>query len=161
LFTLSLVLLGVGSAADAVAADPPPPPEDLPAVSAYVELVPSSTGSRAPKREKPSTRPLRPSFEAAIRREGGKDAPALKEITSSPAYGVPPRRPLGRNRQSPESAARATDDGSADNAFSAAIAAATEEDASRMLLLALILPLITGGILAAFVFERRRSRTAV
>src|SRR5215211_6583118 len=67
----------------------PPPPEDVPAVSAYVELVPTSRGRRSPGGGPTKRGTLPRAIEAQLAREGGSEAPLLKEVATSQAYGAP------------------------------------------------------------------------
>lgn len=65
------------------------PPPDIPAVAAYVEMVPTSRGSRPPRPDQAGTIPLAPGVEAELRRIGGPEAERLKTIATSPELGAP------------------------------------------------------------------------
>ena len=71
----------------------PPPPEDIPAVGAYVELVPTAGGSRqAGRRQRGRGLPLPIRVSRTLDRAGGSDAPLLKRVATAPDLGAPTRR---------------------------------------------------------------------
>jgi hypothetical protein len=127
----------------------PPPPEDVPAVSAYVELVPTSRGSRSPRVGAGGTSKLPTEVEAQLARGGGTDAPLLKEIATSRAYGAPPSAPTSRGPMQP--AALPPDE----TALGAAVGVATDGSDERVLLLGGLLVLLTVGLGGAAVYRRR------
>ena len=137
----------VGTAA--AAPPPPPPPEDVPAVSAYVELVPTSRGSRSPRAGENESRTLPPAIEARITREGGSDAAGLKKVATSSAYGAPQAR-KGVTR---EAEVEPTDESS----LGAAVTVVTDAGDDRLLALGLVLIALTAGAAAAAFFRRPRA----
>jgi hypothetical protein len=129
----------------AVAATPPPP-EDVPAVSAYVELVPTSRGRRSPGVGPTKRGTLPRAIEAQLAREGGSEAPLLKEVATSPAYGAPRvRKPVPREPE-PEPTEEST--------LGAAVTAVTDGGDHRLLALGLVLLALTAGA-AAVAYLRR------
>jgi septal ring-binding cell division protein DamX len=94
LYRTGLATVAVGAmlvAAPVASADHDPShvSEDNPGIAQYVEQLPTSKGSRAGGVAKPGTRRLRPSVQRRIQREGGSDAPALRELVTSPVLGAP------------------------------------------------------------------------
>lgn len=143
-FAVLVALTWVGSAS----AQTPPPPEDVPAVSAYVELVPTSEGSRSPSVGPGGTVKLPPRLEAAIAREGGEDAPLLEQVTTSRALGAPPssrrpRRPIALPRTRDQAP------------LAAGVGVLTDGSNGRLLLLALVLVGTTAGVAGVAAYGRR------
>jgi hypothetical protein len=143
---LTGALLWTGTAG---AASPPPPPEDVPAVSAYVELVPTSRGSRSPNAPAAKRGKLPREVEARLARQGGRDAPLLKEVATSPAYGAPPRRV--RERKQTKLPAESRDE----SALGSAVSVATDGSDERLVVLGFILLVVTvGGVAVAYLRRR-------
>ena len=70
-----------------------PPPEDIPAVGAYVELVPTAGGSRQTgRRQRVRGLPLQRSVSRRIDQAAGSDAPLLRRVATAPDLGAPTRR---------------------------------------------------------------------
>jgi hypothetical protein len=75
------------------AADNPPPPEDIPAVGAYVELVPAAGGSRqAGRRQGDRGLPLPAEATRRLDAAAGQDNSILKRVATAPDLGAPTRR---------------------------------------------------------------------
>jgi hypothetical protein len=134
--------------ATAGAASPPPPPEDVPAVSAYVELVPTSRGSRRPSAGATRRGTLPREVEARLARQGGRDAPLLKEVATSPAYGAPTDRMRERKQTDPPA------EPSDESTLGSAVSVATDGGDDRLIALALVLVVVTGGAAAAAYLRR-------
>src|SRR5829696_8702251 len=74
-------------------ADTPPPPEDIPAVGAYVELVPTAGGSRqAGRRQRGRGLPLPSRVARSLDQAAGSDAPLLRRVATAPDLGAPTQR---------------------------------------------------------------------
>jgi hypothetical protein len=87
----------LGAPAEALADDPP---EDIPAVGAYVELVPTATGFRqAGRGQHRSGVPLSRSARRALERAGGVDGKLLTQLATSPELGAPSERLRPPRRQ--------------------------------------------------------------
>ena len=141
-FALAGALVWTGAA---TAAAPPPPPEDVPAVSAYVELVPTSRGSRSARRQATESRSLPSKIETQLAREGGSDAAALKKVATSPAYGAPP--PVRkRTRPQPEPAD--------ESPLGAAVTVVSDGSDDRLLALGIVLIALTGAAAGAAYLRR-------
>jgi hypothetical protein len=153
LFGRSSVVLAVLTWPGVAPAATPPPPEDVPAVSAYVELVPGSRGSRSPGRTKPRHSPLPKRVETALVREGGEDAALLEEVATSSAYGAPEREPRDQSRGQPRPPRPV--EPADDDAFSAAVSVATDGDDRRLLALGLAMIGISLLTVAGVSFQRR------
>jgi hypothetical protein len=121
----------------AAAASPPPPPEDVPAVSAYVELVPTSRGSRSTAAGAAKRRSLPREVETRLARQGGRDAPLLKEVATSPAYGAPTGRV--RERKQTKLPAEPRDE----TTLGSAVSVATDGSDDRLLGLGFVLLALT------------------
>lgn len=146
----AVVLAALGFAGTANAGPAPP---EIPAVSAYVEMVPTSRGSKpsaTPARGRPTT--LDANVERKLETEAGADAPLLKEVATSPAYGAP-----ARATRRPSAAEARGDEGAAAAAVSTT---STSSSDRRLLGLGAILLLLTGAFVGASVAERRRLRAA-
>ena len=83
------LLIGGGAAL----AKAPTPPEDLSAVAQYRETIPTSGGARLIGEGPAAGRPLAAQVRKQIQRDGGRDAPLLDALASSPGLGAP-LRPL-------------------------------------------------------------------
>jgi len=136
-------------------ADDPPRPTDIPAVSAYVELVPTSRGPREAGVGATRGRPLDRRVERLARTQGGEDAALLERLATSPAYGAPwsptPKTPVSKIEPKPRSS-------SSDNALSAAVDAGAEGGVGRLLALLVLLTAVTAVI--GGVALHRRSPTS-
>jgi hypothetical protein len=143
--SIFVLAAGLSWTGGAVAATPPPP-EDVPAVSAYVELVPTSRGQRSPGVGPTERSTLPRTIEAQLAREGGSDAPLLKEIATSPAYGAPRvSKPLRREPE-PEPTREST--------VGAGVTVMTDGGDDRLLALGLVLLALTAGAGAAAYLRR-------
>jgi len=95
---LVLVLVaGLGGGGSALA---DPPPVNVPAVDAYVEVLPTAGGGAAVGAGPARSGRLPRALDRRLRRAAGKQAPVLEQIATSSRYGAPPvqRRPV---RQTP------------------------------------------------------------
>jgi hypothetical protein len=147
---LAACVLGL-VASEPAAADDPPRPEDVAAVSAYVELVPSSEGAKAPPQGNTAAgEPLPAAAAARLSRLPPQDAKQLERIATSPSLGAPERdlRVARRARTDLEDATEST---------STIEAVSADASRDRMLGLAAALLAISGAtiVLAA---RQRRSR---
>lgn len=86
-------------AASPAYAAPVPPPSA--AIDQYVEQIPTARGAKAIGAGGESPRPLPPQQRVAIDRVGGADAPLLKAVATSPAYGAPSQRKRPIRREDP------------------------------------------------------------
>jgi hypothetical protein len=149
-------LLALAAPGPAIA-DDPPRPTDIPAVSAYIELVPTSRGPKQAGAGTARGRPLGARIERLVRTQGGEDAALLERLATSPAYGAPssptPKTPASKIEPKES---RPTSSG---NALSAAIDAGGEGGARRLLVLLVLLTAVTAiiGVVAA---RRRRAPTS-
>jgi hypothetical protein len=144
------VLVGSLVWAGTAPAQTPPPPEDVPAVSAYVELVPTSGGSRSPRVGPKGSAKLPAEVEAQLRREGGADTELLREVATSREYGAPPS-----SRGTPAPAPRDPPD--EESPLAAGVGVATDGSNERVAVLGLLLIAMTLGALGAAVYQRRRT----
>jgi hypothetical protein len=146
-----LALAAPGSAL----ADDPPRPTDIPAVSAYVELVPTSRGPKQAGAGTARGRPLGARIERLVRTQGGEDAALLERLATSPAYGAPssptPKTPASKLEPKESTT-------SSGNALSAAIDAGGEGGAGRLLVLLVLLTAVT-AIICVVAGRRRRAPT--
>jgi hypothetical protein len=118
----------------------PHPGDDVAAVDAYVEALPSAAGLVTPSgTEAPAQ--LAPALVARIEREGGGDAARLKEVATSPRFGAPSSVPAVRTVAVPRAAG-----------FGAAVGR-TAADHPRELAIAL-----AGVALAAALMAHARTR---
>jgi hypothetical protein len=147
-------VLTVASPAQALA-DDPPRPTDIPAVSAYVEMVPTSRGPRQAGAGTARGRPLAPRIDRLLRTRGGDDAALLERLATSPAYGAPPsdRPKKPPTKSGPPEPATPSSSG---NALSAAIDAGGDGGEGRLLRLLLVLTAVTAVIGAVAALRRRR-----
>lgn len=83
---LSAPLVG---ALDTARADDPPPPKNVPAVDAYVEMVPTAAGPSSGATGKPRVKSLPPHVRKVVRKRAGKEASTLLRISTSSQYGAP------------------------------------------------------------------------
>jgi hypothetical protein len=149
-------LLALAAPGPAIA-DDPPRPTDIPAVQAYVELVPTSRGPKQAGAGTARGRPLGARIERLVRTQGDEDAALLERLATSPAYGAPssptPKTPASKVEPMES---RPTSSG---NALSAAIDAGGEGGAGRLLVLLVLLTAVTAiiGVVAA---RRRRALTS-
>jgi hypothetical protein len=171
-----VVLLGAGAAAPLAWAQepPPPPPPEGPAISQYVETIPSGSGGQAVGVGKSRTKPLAKKAAKKLSQRATPLAPKLHSIATSSAYGAPqqalprstppakkakPAKPHAKapvrshpRRPEPTRSVQPERPMSADRtAFSAAVSAATGGgDRGPVLLLAVIVLLTTAaGVVAA------------
>jgi hypothetical protein len=180
-----VVLLGAASAAPlAWGQDPPPPspPPEGPAISQYVETIPSGSGGQAVGVGKSRTKPLAKKAAKKLRQRATPLAPKLHSIATSSAYGAPqqslprstspakkaqPAKPHAQtparrrpHRPEPTRSVQPERPVSAERtALSAAVSAATDGgDRGPVLLLAAIVLLTTGAGLVAAARRAQRTR---
>lgn len=94
---VAIALLGAGAATPlAWSQDPPPPPPEGPAISQYVETIPSGAGGQAVGVGKSRTKPLPKRAAKKLAQKKTPLAPKLQSIATSSSYGAPqqtlPRR---------------------------------------------------------------------
>jgi hypothetical protein len=132
------------------------PPEDIPAVGAYVELVPTAGGSRqAGRRQGGSALPLPTATRLRLGRATGPDARLLERIATAPEFGAPTTRlnvPNGRDRPPASIDAEPTFGQSLE---AVGVTAAGGSDA-RLLVLLGVLALVSVGAVG-IVARRRRA----
>lgn len=133
----------------ATAAAQAPPPEDVPAASAYVEAIPTGRGSRPSGAAGGNGRSLDPRVEATLEREGGSDAPVLRDVATSPAYGAPEKRAR------PQARLRETDEA---GALSAVVPSVDGDAEGRLLALLAAIAAIAIAAAAVAARQRRASR---
>jgi hypothetical protein len=181
-----VVLLGAGAAAPLAwaqdpAPEPPAPPPDGPAISQYVETIPSGSGGQAVGVGKSRTKPLAKKAAKKLSRQATPLTPKLHSIATSSAYGAPqqalprstsaakkaqpakphakpparhsPRRPEPTRSVQPERPVSAER-----TALSAAVSAATGggDRGPVLLLAAIVLVTTAAGVLSA---AKRAQRT--
>jgi len=175
---LAIALLGAGFATPlALSQDPPPPPEG-PAISQYVETIPSGAGGQAVGVGKSRTKPLPKHAAKKLAKKTTPLAPKLRSVATSSSYGAPqqtlPRRAAAPSRPKPakstpkphaQAPGRRTDRPTTPvrtveperTALSAAVSAATGgTDRGPMILLGVILVSTTGTALVAAARRARR-----
>jgi hypothetical protein len=177
---IAVVLFAVGAVTPLAFADDPPP--GGPAISQYVETVPSGTGGRAVGVGRSRSTPLPKKAEKKLGQRTTPLAPKLRSIATSSSYGAPqqtlPRsaKPARASRprttakpgkvprsQAPRPRPLARDDAAATQtdrtALSAAVSAATGGgDRAPVILLAAIVLITTAAALAAAARRTRRGR---
>jgi hypothetical protein len=174
---IAVVLFAVGAVTPLAFADDPEPPPGGPAISQYVETVPSGTGGRAVGVGRSRSTPLPKKAEKKLGQKSTPLAPKLRSIATSSSYGAPqqtlPRsskpvrakrpRTTAKPAQVPRSQAPrpvAHDDAAAQTdrtALSAAVSAATGGgDRAPVILLAAIVLITTGAALTAAARRARR-----
>jgi hypothetical protein len=182
-----VVALATAGAMTAVAwaQDPPPPPPEGPAISQYVETVPSGDGGNAVGVGKPRSKPLPKKAAKKLDAKKTPLAPKLRSIATSSSYGAPqqtlPRRvkqapvkkqtpvrhrpTAAKPRKVPNTSAAhpvGRDDGTSQaerTALSAAVSAATGgSDRAPVILLAAIVLATTAAALAAAARRGRQGR---
>lgn len=90
--TLSGLALLMAAGASPARGQTPPPPEDVPAVNAYLESIPTSTGSRPTRKTSASVRSLPPDIKSRLRTVPVRDAETLARIATDAGAGAPQRR---------------------------------------------------------------------
>jgi hypothetical protein len=174
---IAVALLGTGAVTPlAWSEDPAPPPPEGPAISQYVETIPSGTGGQAVGVGKSRAKPLPKHAAKKLNRQTTPLAPKLRSIATSSSYGAPqqtlPRRastaakpakaskprarpPAHRSHRSEKPVRSAEPDRTA---LSAAVSAATGGgDRGPVILLAVIVLCTTAaGLLAAAKRARQR-----
>jgi hypothetical protein len=148
---LLALVTGLALPAEQALADDPPPP-DIPAVAAYVEMVPTSRGPRPAGAAESRPRPLTPRVDELLQASGGDDAAMLEQLATSPGYGAPTGK-LKQPRAASETSMPARSD-----ALSAAISVSTDGGESR--LLGLIVALLGVTVAVCIVAARRRPRAS-
>jgi hypothetical protein len=97
---VAIGLLGAGFATPlAWSEDPPPPPEE-PAISQYVETLPSGAGGQAVGVGKSRTKPLPKHAAKKLAQKTTPLAPKLRSIATSSSYGAP-QQTLPHQAQAP------------------------------------------------------------
>ena len=176
---IAVVLFAVGALTPLAFADDPEPPPGGPAISQYVETVPSGTGGRAVGVGRSRSKPLPKKAEKKLDRKTTPLAPKLRSIATSSSYGAPqqtlPRRAKPARAKHPRTTAKpaqvprsqaprpvARDDATAQTdrtALSAAVSAATGGgDRAPVILLAAIVLITTAAALSAAARRARQGR---
>jgi hypothetical protein len=150
LIVATLVALATLAAATPAKADDPP--EDIPAVAAYVELVPTAGGSRqSGRRQRGRGVPLPPGAVRRLDQAAGPDGRLLVRVATAPELGAPTRRlPL----QDPSLEPGASGTGLATSLESVGRTLAGGSDARLILLVAGMAAITTGGLAATFLRAR-------
>jgi hypothetical protein len=184
---MGAALLGAGAASPLAWSEdppPPPPPPGGPAISQYVETVPSGAGGQAVGVGKSRTKPLPKPAAKKLDQHKTPLAPKLRSVATSSSYGAPqqtlPRRaPKAKPKPTPKpTPARASKPRTRPavhptpraqqpvrpaepdrTALSAAVSAATggSERGPMILLGAIVLFTTTAGLLAAARRARQRA----
>jgi hypothetical protein len=123
-------------------------------VSAYVEVIPTSQGSRAPRVSPGGTAKLPAKVEAQLALDGGSDAAVLEEVATSRAYGAP-RGPRRARRATPPAAPPRDE-----TPLGASASVATGGGGERVVVLGGLLLVLTVGLVGAAVYRRHRGRLA-
>jgi hypothetical protein len=151
-------VLLVGIAAPAFASTTPPADASS-AIQQYVEVVPTASGGAAVGVGKPSVKPLAPAQVQQVEEQAGSAAPALQEVATSSAYGVP-TKPLHvattDRKRAVVKKALAPARAKPPKVPSLGSIGATEGGTGRVAGLGVIL-LATTGIAVAFAVRRRRA----
>ena len=154
----------VGMAALAVAPSAPakgkpkPPGSGAAAVSQYVEQIPTSSGPRATGFGKREVKPLPRTIERKLVRQGGRDAPLLKEIATSSTYGAPTRK-LKTSKKVKLPTPKEIQRTSPTKTLSAGVSVVTDGSDGRLIALAIVLVLISVlSIVSAAVRQRAGGR---
>jgi hypothetical protein len=149
-----VVAVVLGAPTEARADDPP---EDIPAVGAYVELVPTAGGSRqAGRRSGDRALPLSSTVSRRLGRMSGPDARLLERIATATELGAPSKR-LKLPRSADERPAIPQNESALDASLGAIGRAAAGGSDTRLLFL---LGLIGAITLAAVAAANRRGRGA-
>jgi hypothetical protein len=138
-----------GASASPAAAKDVPPPDELAAVDAYRETIPTARGPK-PATQSPDTPVPRLSagIERKVRTQGGADRKTLAQVAASPALGAPPLRPRAvdlRDRPEPASPSAA-----------AAVTSTVSHERSRLIVLLVALLGVTAWGVATALLGRRR-----
>jgi hypothetical protein len=88
---VAIALLGAGFATPLAWSEDPPPPPEVPAISQYVETVPSGAGGQAVGVGKSQTKPLPKRAAKKLTKKSTPLAPKLRSIATSSSYGAPQR----------------------------------------------------------------------
>ena len=97
---VAIALLGAGVATPLSWSQEPPPPPEGPAISQYVETLPSGTGGQAVGVGKSRTKPLPKRAAKKLAKKTTPLAPKLRSIATSSSYGAP-QRTLPRRAPAP------------------------------------------------------------
>jgi hypothetical protein len=150
---LSVVVVAGALAGWAGAASKPPKP-GASAVSQYVEMLPTGSGSVAAGTKGSSPAPLPPTARQALLSVGGQTAAALKTVATSPAYGAPahttnhkskPAADRSRHKPAPSLA----------GALSSVAETSNASGNGQVILLLFLLPLTAVAMLAARALRQR------
>jgi hypothetical protein len=126
----------------------PAPTDDLAAVDAYREALPTASGSGAVvDRSRRARNELPRSLSRKIEREGGTDAARLDDLVTSGGFVAPPTVPSADAQRAPSEA----------SAVGAALLGSTKE--IRVVVAAILLA--TPTIVAVAILARRRRRLVV
>jgi hypothetical protein len=151
---VAVVLASVTLIAPTQAEADNPPPEDIPAVGAYVELVPSAGGSRqAGRRQRERGLPLPTGVSRRLDQAAGTDAPLLKRLATSADLGAPTRR-LPLRDPTLETGANDTDLAASLGSVGQTLASGSDR---RLLLLLAAMAAIVIGVLAASLRRARQT----
>jgi hypothetical protein len=174
----AIALLGAGVATPLAWSEDPPAPPEGPAISQYVETLPSGSGGQAVGVGKAHTKPLTKHATKKLAEKTTPLAPKLKSIATSSSYGAPqqtlPRKPAAKHAgpaRKPKHPA-STPIGGSDRptgpvrsvepdrtALSAAVSAATGGgDRAPVILLAVIVVFTTAAGLTAAARRARQAR---
>jgi hypothetical protein len=143
-------------------------PLPVPALAQYIETMPTSDGPAVVAVAKPHVRKLPAAIEHKVTAEGGSDAPVIRQIATSSAYGAPqttlerPKVAKGAGRPptgAPAAAPHPKPETSPDESASQPQTYATDGSSDwRALLLAGLLAIVTASL--AIVARRVRDEAA-
>ena len=151
--------LALIAAPGAARAGEQPSPEELAAVSVYVEQIPTASGPQPAGGAEARKTTLPAPVRSALRREGGTHAAKLEEIATSSAYGAPqakPRMPKDSKRATGRARGRPVPELPAGIGSPGAVAIA-EPGGPRLVGLAAALVVIT-GVAGGAALARGRQR---
>ena len=141
----------------ALAAKPKPPGSGAAAVSQYVEQIPTSSGPRATGFGTREVKPLPRKIERKLVRQGGRDAPLLKEIATSSTYGAPTRK-LKTPKKVKLPTPKEVQQTSPTKTLSAGVSVVTDGSDTRLIVLAIVLAAISLLAVASAALRQRAGR---
>jgi hypothetical protein len=104
---VAIAVLGAGAATPLAWSQEPPPPPEGPAISQYVETLPSGSGGQAVGVGRSRTKPLPTRAAKKLAQKKTPLAPKLKSIATSSSYGAP-QQTLPRRSTAPTLPRRST-----------------------------------------------------
>ena len=156
--TFAAGMVALAASSQALAADKPKPPgSGAAAVAQYVEQIPTSSGPRATGFGRREVRPLPRKVARKLVRQGGRDAPLLKEIATSSTYGAPTRK-LKTSKTVKLPTPKEVAEPSPAKTLSAGINVVTDGSDTRLIVLGIVLVLISLLAVASAAVRQRADR---